>query len=87
MEMQEAKVLEFKPFEDEHYVDNPNFIPWKEHNWRDNPRQIREKFTNYKVKVIPTRSSRGFYRTGVRSDDLEEVRPVWIQIPQNVVKG
>lgn len=78
-EMQEGVVVAFKPFEDERWVPNPYFDPNEDYNWKTNPLRLREKFTNHKVQIRPTKSSR-FERTG-----NEDTKPVWIQIPENVV--
>lgn len=87
-ELQEAIVVEIKPFNDTRYVENPAFDPnAPSDNYRKvNQRHIPETFINYKVKVLPTRNSRGFYRTGTNSYDQDkEVSPVWIQIKENVM--
>lgn len=80
-EIQEGTVLDFKPFEDTRRVPNPHFDQYQPADWQHNPSTITEKFTNHKVKIQPTRSTRfGHWNN-------EERKPVWIQIPENVVKA
>lgn len=78
-ELQEGVVVELKPFEDFRYFDNPK---WGEEG---EPRWVREDFTNHKVRIQPTRSSR-FHRTGTDWRG-EAVKPVWIQLGENVVRA
>lgn len=86
-EMQEAIVLEIKEFEDTRWIWNPYYDKNVPPHPVTNPRTLDEKFTNFKVRVQPTRSSRDFYRTGTGAgDNKNDVKAVWISIVENIAK-
>ena len=84
-ELQEGIVLAMKPYTEE------KFIGFKYPDSRKYEDRIYETVTKYKVKIKPTRNSRGFYRTGGSSvygyADAAETIPVWVQIGDNVMKA
>lgn len=86
VEMTEATVLEVKAYLDNKNVQNENFDSDRP-TGPDNPRWVWKEVTRYKYQVQPTRSTRNFYRSGIYSFDEEGIRPVWIQIGENVVKA